>query len=197
MAGVSRGQVLRVLRMVHSWLGILVLPWIVAIGATGFYLNHERAILPLLASAQYDESQFDQWPGAGQASRESALAVAAKLWPGETPAEVLERDYHGRPSFEVVLRSGRVIVSRPTGHYFVKTGFTRRTYAPDGTLLHTRIYWGAAFKRLHVTGWLGRGPGTWLADLTSLAMVVFGATGVVLFLMPRLGRMRRALGGRR
>jgi len=196
MAGASRGQVLRVLRTIHSWLGIFVFPWIVAIGATGFYLNHERAILPLFETAQYDESQFALWPGAVPATRDSAMAVAAAVWPGETPTEVLERDYHGHPSFEIVLPSGRVIVTQPTGHYFVKTGFTRRTYAPDGTLLHSKIYWASVFKRLHVTGWLGRGLGTWLADLTSLAMVVFGLSGAVLWALPRLGRARRALRGR-
>ncbi len=196
MSGLTRGQVLRVLRTLHSWLGVLVLPWIVAIGATGFYLNHERAILPLFASADFDESRFGQWPGAAPATRDSALAVAARVWPGETPSKVLEQDYHGHPAYEIILPSGRVIVTKPTGHYFVKTRWSRRTYAPDGTLLHRKIYWGAVFKRLHVAGWLGRGAGTWLADLTSLAMVVFGLTGAVLWGLPRLGRLRRGLGGR-
>ncbi len=197
MAGASKGRVLRLLRTVHSWLGIVIFPWIVAIGATGFYLNHERAILPLIAAADYDESRFERWPGAAPAGREAAVAVAAAVWPGETVSEVLERTYHGRPVFELVMPPGRVIVVKPTGHYFVKTAYTRRTYAPDGTLLHRKVYWDTVLKRLHVRGWLGRGLGTWLADLTSLAMVLFGATGLVLFLTPRLGRMRRALGGRR
>lgn len=196
MAGASKGRVLRLLRTVHSWLGIAIFPWIIAIGATGFFLNHERTILPLIAAADYDESQFDRWPGAAPASREAAIAVAAGVWPGEAASEVLERDYHGRPGFEIVMPPGHVIVVRQTGHFFVKTAYIRRTYAPDGTLLHRKVYWDTVFKRFHVRGWLGRGLGTWLADLTSLAMVAFGATGVVLFLMPRLGRVRRALGGR-
>ena len=49
-------RVLRSLRLVHSWLGVLVLPWIVLFGLTGFYLNHERAVLSLLPDGAYDES---------------------------------------------------------------------------------------------------------------------------------------------
>ena len=40
----SKAQVLRGLRTVHTWLGVLVVPWIIIIGATGFYLNHSKGI---------------------------------------------------------------------------------------------------------------------------------------------------------
>ena len=43
-------------------------------------------------------------------------------------------------------------------------------------------------KRLHEQGWLTRTFGTWLADITAAAMVVFGLSGIVLFLVPRLRR---------
>ncbi len=41
-----------------------------------------------------------------------------------------------------------------------------------------------------------RSLGTWLADLTSLAMVVFGMTGVVVWWAPRSRRWLRAIRGR-
>jgi uncharacterized iron-regulated membrane protein len=62
-------------------------------------------------------------------------------------------------------------------------------------LLHSKIYWGAIFKGLHRAGWLGGGLGTWLADITSLAMVIFGMSGVVLGWAPRSRRISRAVAG--
>lgn len=192
-----RGRVVRLLRTVHGWIGVFVFPWIIVIGATGFYLNHAQPILAVLEGPKYDESRFDEWPVTEPVTEASARAVAMGVWPGEAIVKVTEKVYHGRPSFQFKKASGRIIVTRPTGHYFVKTRYTRRTYAPDGELLHARTYWGAIFKGLHRAGWLGRSLGTWLADLTSLAMVVFGASGVVLWWVPRSRRILRAVAGRR
>ena len=71
----------------------------------------------------------------------------------------------------------------------IKTDYRRRTYAPDGTVLETKTYWEGILKRLHVRGWLTSTFGTWLADITAAAMVVFGLTGIVLFLVPRVRRV--------
>jgi hypothetical protein len=189
----AKGQTLRLLRTVHTWLGAFIFPWIVIIGATGFYLNHARPILSVLEGAAYAESRFDEWQGAQPVSQDTARAVAMTIWPDEPVQKVAETVYHDRPSFEVTMLSGKVIVTRPTGHYFVKTANTRRTYSPDGELLHSKIYWGAMFKRLHRDGWLGGGLGTWLADITSISMVVFGLTGAFLWWLPRSRRVWRAV----
>ena len=195
-SGKSKGRVFRLFRTVHGWLGIFIFPWVIVIGATGFYLNHPKAILPALEGPRYDQSRFDAWPAPDLVSLEAARAVALSVWPDEAIDEVSEKVYHDRPSYQFKKASGRIIVTRPTGHYFVKTRYTRRTYAPDGALLHSKIYWGAVFKGLHRAGWLGRSLGTWLADLTSLAMVVFGCTGIILWWVPRSRRVLRALAGR-
>lgn len=187
----NRAAVLRMLRTVHGWLGVFILPWIIILGLTGFYLNHWQAVLSLLEPAPYDESRFDEWPVTEPVTLEAARAVALRVWPDEPIRRVREVTYHRRPAFEFRKDSGYVIVTRPTGHYFVKTRFRRRTYAPDGTLLHSKIYWGPLFKRLHETGWIDRRLGTWLADITALAMVFFGLSGLALWLLPRLGRARR------
>ena len=194
-----RGRALRLLRTVHAWMGIFLFPWVIAIGATGFYMNHAKIILSVIEGPKYVESRFDDWlvtqPLMQPVTQETARDVALTVWPGEAIEKVSEKDYHDRPSFEFKKASGRIIVTQPTGHYFVKTRYTRRTYAPDGALLHSKIYWGAIFKGLHRAGWLGGALGTWLADITSLAMVVFGMTGVVLWWVSRSRRIVRAMAG--
>jgi len=35
----------RKLRVVHGWLGAIILPWIVLAGLTGFYMNHKDAVI--------------------------------------------------------------------------------------------------------------------------------------------------------
>ncbi len=192
--GITRGQVLRWLRTLHGWLGIFIFPWIIILGLTGFYLNHWQAVLHVLDGPPYDESRFDAWPVSAPVTLESARKVALGVWPDEPILRERKVRYHKRHGFEFKKASGSIIVVKPTGHYFVKTAFRRRTYAPDGTLLHTKIYWGPLFSRLHRTGWINWSLGTWLADIASLAMVAFGFSGALLWLLPRLGRRRRARG---
>lgn len=187
----TKAVALKYLRTVHGWLGVLVLPWVVAIGLTGFYLNHPRPVLDLIEPAAFDEARLADWPGSAPIEMASAEAIAAGVWPDE---EVLLKtlvSYHEFISFQFDKPSGLIIVARETGHYYVKTDYTRTTYAPDGERLHKKIYWSRIFKELHVQGWIGEGSKRWLADATALAMVVFGMTGIVLWWMPRSRRIRR------
>ena len=190
----TRAKTLKFLRISHAWVAIIVLPWILMIGLTGFYLNHSRAISKLIEPTGYDESLFADWPDSVEATRDSALALAETIWPGEEVTKFVSKAYHKRPSYIMDLPSGQVIVSRATEHYFVKYGFTRETYAPDGTLLHSKMYWGSIFKTLHTRGWLSSRFGTWIADITSFSLVFFSLTGMFLWWMPRakkIGRMVR------
>ena len=187
----SSAQILRSLRFVHAWMGIIVVPWIIVIGATGLYLNHSRAIFALLDVKPYDEASFADWPGAQPVTEQQALVVARRVWPEEPVTSTKDSAYHDMAAYIFRKPSGQVIVTKATGHYFVKTWRTRSTYAPDGTRLHRRIYWGSIFKQLHTDGWLGGSLGSWLADITSVAMVVFGLTGIFLWWMPRARRIAR------
>ncbi len=189
----TKARVLKFLRTIHAWTGIFIFPWIILIALTGFYLNHSKGILALIMPPAYDESGFADWPGAKQADQTSALALAATVWPEESAEGVVQKDYHKRPSFIVEKPSGKVIVNQATGHYFVKTSFTNKTYAPDGTLLDSKIYWGSLFKTLHTRGWAGQRFGTWISDIISLALITFSASGIFLWYFPRSRKISRLL----
>lgn len=181
---------MRLLKTLHGWLGVIVLPWVIIIGLTGLFLNHERLVMGWLEGAGYDEAQFDAWPGARPVTVEAAQALAEGLYPGAEVTLAGDTSYHGRAVATFEADGPQVIVALATGHYWIKTDLTRTTHAPDGTVLERKTYWEGIFKRLHVRGWLTSTFGTWLADLTAAAMVIFGLSGIILFLMPRLRRRR-------
>lgn len=181
---------MRLLKTVHGWLGVIVLPWVILIGLTGLFLNHEALVAGWLEDDAYDEAQFDAWPGARPVTEEAAQALVDVLYPDKTLTLEDDKEYHGREVAIFDAGAAQVIVALKTGHYWIKTDTSRVTHAPDGTVLETRTYWESIFKRLHVRGWLTSTFGTWLADITAAAMVVFGVSGIVLFLVPRLRRIR-------
>lgn len=39
---------MRLLKTIHSWLGVIVLPWVLIIGFTGLFLNHQSLVMGLL-----------------------------------------------------------------------------------------------------------------------------------------------------
>jgi hypothetical protein len=179
---------MRLLKTVHGWLGVLVLPWVLVIGLTGLFLNHEGLVLGWLQGAEYDEAQFDAWPDPRPMTSDAARALAATLLPEAELKRNADQSYHGRPAASFEAAGTEVIVALQTGHYWVKTDTSRVTHAPDGSVLETKVYWEAIVKRLHVQGWLTGTFGTWLADITAAAMVIFGFSGIILFLVPRLRR---------
>ncbi len=194
MKPATRAIILKYLRTLHSWLGIIVMPWVLIAGFTGFYLNHKQAVLSIIESAPYDESQFDEWPDPKEGTVTQALKLASQNWTDELVSTIEEKTYHDRPAIIVTKPTGQIIVSKPTGHYFLKTNFRRQTFAPDGTLLDTKIYWNSVFGWLHTRGWLGTRFGTLLMDITSIALIVFALSGMFLWWMPRakkFGRMIR------
>lgn len=179
---------MRLLKTIHSWLGVIVLPWVLIIGLTGLFLNHERLVMGVLGGQDYDEAQFDTWAEPRPMTAEAARSLAESLFPGVALKVEPKTSYHGRAAALFDAGAAQVIVALKTGHYWVKTENRRITHAPDGTVLDGKVYWESLFKRLHVRGWLSTRFGTWLADITAAAMVVFGLTGIVLFLIPRLRR---------
>ncbi len=192
MKQATKAKIQKFFRVTHGWSGIIVFPWIFIIGLTGLYLNHKSLVLDWIGSASYDESQFENWPTLDVTLPE-ALIIAQQYWPEQDINSLKEDSYHDFESFVFKKDSGRIIVTKTTGHYYVKSNFTRRTFAPDGTQLHRKIYWKAVFKWLHVRGWLGTTFGTWLADITAGAMVFFSLSGLWLFFAPRIKKIKRSV----
>lgn len=186
-------RVLRSLRLVHSWLGVLVLPWIVLFGLTGFYLNHERAVLALLPDGAYDESPLRDLRRELPVSQDEALLIAQQYW-ADQPVLALERvTYHDFLSWRVKKQPGYVLVAIETGHYYVKSNYMRSTYAPDGTRLNVKIYWPYIFGVFHRTGWRDWSLSTIFADIIALSLVGFGLTGLFLWYLPKHKRIRRRI----
>ncbi len=181
---------MRTFKSLHGWLGMLILPWIIMLGFTGFYLNHSKFVLSLLPSSSYDERQFDDWANPQAVDEREARNLAMRIFPLTHQRLSSTTRYHGRAVYMFKSDSGQVIVARDTGHYWVKTTFTRRTFDPMGRQLDKKIYWGRMFSRLHETGWINKSLGTWLVDIAAISLMIFGTTGLVLFLSPRFRRMK-------
>jgi hypothetical protein len=180
----------RFLRSLHAWLGVCILPWVVMAGFTGFYMNHSKLILSLLPVGGYEVAQFDTSPLAKEVKRAEAFALARSILPDVVLGLTVSKPYLGRESFRFDGGNTDVIVDQKTGHYWVTGRYLRRTYAPDGARLDTEIRWSRVLSSLHTRGWVGTVLGTWLADITAGALMVFGISGLYLFAAPRLRRAR-------
>ncbi len=192
----AKPGVMKTCRSIHSWLGIFVFPWVIIIGLTGVYLNHSRPILSVIGQSEFSESQFDKSPNAVEGTQDRARSLADEAWKSGSITGVWEEDYHGRPSIMVEKEGGLTILSIPTGHYYLKTRYTRRTFSPDGQLLHTKYYLGGIFKDLHTTGWLGGALGTWISDIVGMVLAVFGITGSIMWSIPKFRKLRSILRNR-
>lgn len=181
----------RLLKTIHSWLGVMILPWVVAAGFTGLYMNHEDLILSVFPSTEhYDPALFDASPLARVVDRAGAEEIAATIAPGAGLDLTGDDEFRGRFVFTFDAGSYDVIVDEETGFGWTDSRYVTRTYQPDGVRLHTRVRWGRVLSSIHQRGWVGTGLGTWLADIAAGALVVFGLTGLVLFFAPRVRRAK-------
>lgn len=186
-----RIRVLRFLRKIHSLLGVIIFPLVLVVGLTGFYLNHSNLFYAFVGPQQIDETSFNNWPDIKPVTIASVAGLAKSIWPNAEITRIFRGDYHNRPSLNAETQKGTVIVSRDTGHYYVKTRYTRKTFDPDGTQLHSKTYWGTLFKGLHTRGWPSDRFGTLLSDLTSIALMVFALSGAIVWWVPRIRRLGR------
>lgn len=181
---------MRLLRSIHAWIGILIMPWIILIGLTGLYLNHAKVINGVIYDSSFDEKRFDALLSEPAMDQNLARQIAEQVWGEEYQGDIAKGEYHKHAVFTLKANSAKLLVSRETGQYWIKTNFTRKTFDAGGQLRHTKIYWGRIFKRIHRDGWIGGGMGSWFADFAAGAMVIFGFSGMFLFLVPRIRRYK-------
>ena len=187
---------LKFLRKLHSWLGIIALPWVILFGVTGFYLNHPDVIRSILPLTSYEDvgSRFEVLPK--PLTMEEAERIAQAYWPESQMKSVSKSVYHGHEAINFEREAGQIIVAVDTGHYYVKSILKNLQFSPDGDLVGRKIYWNYVFGVFHRTGWLGWSLGTILADITSLALITFGISGMVLWYLPKHKGLKRRLGKR-
>lgn len=180
---------LRLFRTLHGWVGIIVVPWVIIYGLTGFYLNHERLLNSLLAADNVDQYWSENEPGR-LPNEDAAREWVVQHFPALHVKAVRDEPYHGKSAF--IFDAGRqsVIAPKNSSFYFVKDGYARRLYDASGGVVQTHRYWPAILKELHVRGWVKSPVGTMIADVFALVLVTFGVTGTFLWLGPRLLRAR-------
>jgi len=176
----------RNLRTLHGWLGVLILPWVMVIGVAGLYLNHKDLVASVLPDAQGRELAAVQgWPEPQPATKAKTAAVARSIWPLAITEPVVETRFRGQDVFKVDTGFGNLLVVRASGHYWVETRYIRRFFDPRGHRLSTGIRWGGLLQGLHGGGWSDNRIGSWLVDIAALSLVVFGLSGLILFVGPR------------
>lgn len=184
---------LKYLRMMHSWLGIIALPWIIFFGLTGFYLNHPEAVRSILPLQSYEENIEAFTILDAPMAADVAANIARLYWPDSKMLSVRKARYHGLEVIQFERNAGLIIVATETGHYYVKSKLQNLMYSPDGEILDRKIYWDYVFGVFHRTGWLGWSLGTILADLTAFSLIIFGFSGVVLWYLPKHRRLKRGV----
>jgi len=173
----------RLLSAVHGWLGIVVLPLVIVIGLTGLYFNHPEAVKAYLPQQSSGEEQFDDWPNPQPVTQDQAAATAKRMF-GAEPYRLRRTDvYHLRPVFIFQTKAGvELVVDKATGYAQVIGRTEQATYDPNGQQVHHSYDYDTLFRSLHQLGWIDGRFGSWLADITAGALVLFGLTGVFMFI---------------
>ena len=181
----------RLLRTLHSWLGVLILPWVILAGFTGLYLNHEDLVLSVLPDGDVGAPAFVD--GGTVQDEASARALAeARFGPVEGGES---KEFEGREALSFKAKDGsEVLVDMDTGHLWQVSRYVVTLYAPNGTVLAHDLQRGRILTSLHERGWVGGALGTWLADFTACALMVLGLLGLFLLFAPRLRRWKNRRG---
>lgn len=181
----------RLLKTLHSWLGVVILPWVVAAGFTGLYMNHSGLVLGLMpAAAAFDAAAFAAGPEARAVDAAGAARVAQAVAPGVALLADGTDVVKGRDVFVFRAGDGKLTVDAGSGLAQWSGRYVTQSHAPDGRLLHRRVRWSTVLSSIHKRGWIGTGLGAWLADIVAGALMVFGLSGLVLFAAPRLRRLK-------
>ena len=183
------------LKKLHHLLGLAVLPWLIALGLGGLVVNHAPAVQALLPYGKpADLAVVDNWPDPQPVSATTAGTIARRTWPDGLYEAARKGVFRGQPVFRVSSDQGEVIVLRDTGFYWVQTRFWRVFHDPAGHELNRSFRWGTGHGHGRSAA-LGAGMDAnqtieVLADIASVLLVLFGASGLALALGPHRRRRR-------
>lgn len=176
----------RLLRNLHTWLGVMILPWVIIAGVTGLYMNHSSLILSVFPVGDTEELLLGA-PALPQ-TEDSAAEIVQAMYPNTRFDDMGGGRQNGRNGYVFVADDFEVVVDQDTGYFAVKYRYFMHLYSPTGHRVASRPYWNKILSRLHRDGWVGGALGSWPADIVAAALVIFGSTGLYLFTAPRLRR---------
>jgi hypothetical protein len=178
----------RLLRNVHTWLGVMILPWVIIAGVTGLYMNHSSLILSVFPVGDIDAPLL-RAPSLPQ-TEESAAEIVKALYPDARFDDMGGGRQNGRDGYVFAANDFEAMVDQATGYVYVKSRYFMHLYSPSGHRVASKPYWSKLLSRLHRDGWVGGALGSWPADIVAAALVIFGSSGLYLFTAPRLRRAK-------
>jgi hypothetical protein len=178
----------RALKTLHGWLGLIILPWVVLAGFTGLFHNHGFQVLKLLPDQRLTAALVAPLPP-HPVTADEVTALAQNLLPAPV-LPVSEGLSLSRPAFLVIGNGTTLRVDQATGAYVVIGPYASTLYAQGGGRIATQVQRPKLLNRLHSAGWASDRFGTWPADITATALMIFGLSGLWLFLTPRLRRLK-------
>ena len=178
----------RLLRSLHTWLGVMILPWVIIAGVTGLYMNHSTLILSVFPVGDTDAAVL-RAPALPQ-TEESAAEIVKAMYPNTRFDDMGGSKQNGRQGYKFIADKFEAVVDQQTGYVAVKSRYFLHLYSPTGQRVASKPYWSKILSRLHQDGWVGGALGSWPADIVAAALVIFGSTGLYLFTAPRLRRAK-------
>ena len=97
-----KNRFLMVFRKAHTWLGIVILAFVVIIGGTGFYLNHKKLFRPLLRAGDNREIRVmsADTPSIKQSvTSQEARRLSESIWKKRPIRKFVKRNRGGRVSY--------------------------------------------------------------------------------------------------
>lgn len=183
-------RVARWCRSYHKWLGLLLFPWVIIYGVTGFYMNHPALVLSVFPADRLDEKIVEDAVGRFAQPEQLRAWLLAQSHADNLRA-IREEMYHGHNAWIVTLRDEReIILFKNSTQHIEKSVYSRILLAQDSEVLDRRIYWRRILEEFHKRGLVASPWGPLLADVFAAILVMFGISGILTWTLPRLARWR-------
>jgi hypothetical protein len=178
----------RLLRSLHTWLGVMILPWVIIAGVTGLYMNHSALVLSVFPVGDIKAPVLRA--RALPQTEGSAAEIVKALYPDTRFDDMGGGNQNGRKGFVFAADNFEAMVDQETGYVYVKSRYFMSLYSPAGHRVAIKPSWSKILSRLHQDGWVGGAFGSWPADIVAAALMIFGSSGLYLFTAPRLRRAK-------